>query len=176
MRYYYTEKEFKELCKDIEILHDTREQENSHILDWFDKKNVKHSERALKVGDYTLRISPKSSDRHACAWFDDEIFIERKNSLDELVNSLKEKRFHRELKEASLIKYKFLLIENTQGYEDILNHNYRSEYNPKAFYNTLNTLQMRYILHIEFVPNPALMGQRIWSICKSVLKEHLKTD
>lgn len=179
MKYYYTEKEFKTLCGDIEILCDTREQENEHILNWFDKKKVQHCERALKYGDYCFRISPKSNVRLAAAWFTDEVFIERKNSLDELASSLTSQRFYRELREAVRIEHKYLIVENANGYNDIFLHKYRNDYDPKAFYNTLQSLQFKYDIHVIFVPSEAtkyLTGQQIWSICKTALKASLITQ
>ena len=38
------------------ILHTTNEQKNQHILDYFDKKGIKHKAKALKTGDYTFMI------------------------------------------------------------------------------------------------------------------------
>ena len=67
------------------ILHTTNEQKNQHILDYFDKKGIKHKAKALKTGDYSFMIE-------ACpelgfvkdTYFTDELCIERKNSIDEL--------------------------------------------------------------------------------------------
>lgn len=177
MKYYYTDKQFKELCKDIVILHDTREQENGHILAWFDKVGVKHEERALTVGDYCFKIDEKSGDRLAGAWFIDELFIERKNSLEELASSLCAQRFHREIKEAKNKDIKMLIVENATGWQDILLHNYTNKYDAKAYYNTLRALQVKYGIHIEFVPDSAgsTIGQAIWSVCKTALKQTILT-
>ena len=38
------------------ILHTTNEQKNEHILDYFDKKGIKHKAKALQTGDYTFMI------------------------------------------------------------------------------------------------------------------------
>ena len=48
MKHYYTEKEYKILLSHLVILHDTRENTNSEILDFFDKQGIAHEKRALK--------------------------------------------------------------------------------------------------------------------------------
>lgn len=164
MRKYYTDKQYKELIKDIVIFHDTREQENEHILSWFNKKGVKHQNKALEIGDYSFAIDND--------WYDDEVFIERKNSLDELAQSILQNRFKLEIREASLKKHKYIIIEGG-SYADILKHNYNSNYNPKAFWNTLMTYQAKYNIHVIFT-NKEQIGQMIYSICKSVLNISLK--
>ena len=74
------------------VLHTGNEQKNQHILDYFDKKGIKHKAKALKTGDYSFMIE-------ACpefgfvrdTYFTDELCIERKNSIGELAENLKEK-------------------------------------------------------------------------------------
>ena len=117
------------------ILHTTNEQKNQHILDYFDKKGIKHKAKALKTGDYTFMIE-------ACpelgfvkdTYFTDELCIERKNSIDELAGNIKEhdERFFKELNRMINIKTCYLLIENNK-IDDIINHNYQSQYNELAF-------------------------------------------
>ena len=164
MKQYYTKKEYESLIKDMTVLYDTREQENSHIIDWLSKKHIQSDRRALKLGDYSFRIGNE--------WYVDEVFIERKNSLDELAQSILSERFHREMKLASTKQNKYLIIENG-SWEDILEHNYQSKYDPKAFWNTLHTFESEYDLKIKFIKNKELMGQVIFSICKSVLNRHV---
>lgn len=57
---------------------------------------------------------------------------------------------------------KFLLIENEQGYNDIINHNYRSQYAPKSYLGTLFSFQSRYNLDINFI-RKELSGNFIFS-------------
>ena len=47
IKHYYTEKEYKILLSHLVILHDTRENTNSEILDFFDKQGIAHEKRAL---------------------------------------------------------------------------------------------------------------------------------
>lgn len=160
---YYTKKEYEALIKDMTILYDTREQENGHILDWLNKKQIQTERRALQLGDYCFRIGKD--------WYVDELFIERKNSLDELAQSILSERFQREIKLASVKPVKYLIVENG-SWEDILNHEYRSLYNPKAFWNTLYTYTTKFNVQIIFAPTE-LLGQIIFSICKSVLNRYI---
>jgi len=44
LKYYYTDKKYKELLKNIVILHAGNEQVNQHILDYFDNNNILHEE------------------------------------------------------------------------------------------------------------------------------------
>lgn len=163
MKQYYTKKEYESLIKDMTVLYDTREQENSHIIDWLSKKHIQSDRRALKLGDYSFRIGNE--------WYVDEVFIERKNSLDELAQSVLSERFQREIKLASVKPNKYLIVENG-SWEGILNHEYQSKYDPKAFWNTLYTYATKYNIQIIFVPSK-LSGQVIFSICKSVLNRHV---
>ena len=173
MKNYYTQGEYKELLKHICIVGTTNEQKNDHIKAFFDKKKICFEERSLKVGDYCFKIN-------ACAdlgfnvdtYFTDELFIERKNSLEELASSINNEAFHYELKRSQLIANKYLLIEQKEtqvhGWDDILNHNYSNNYNEKSFWTTLHTFEVRYDLKIKFIPKDK-MGLAIYTICKSVL-------
>lgn len=168
MKNYYTDKEYKELLKHLTVLTTTNEQKNEHILEWFDKKSLKHREKALKTGDYCFAVE-------ACpelgfmvdTFFTDELFIERKNSLSELANSINNEAFHFELKRAQNIKHKYLLVEQLNGLQGILTHDYLTQYSEKSFWTTLHVLEVKYDLKIKFVPKE-YMGLTIYSICKAV--------
>ncbi len=173
MKHYYTQKEYKELLKHICIVCTTNEQVNGHIKEWFAKHKVEHEDRALKTGDYCFKITPcPELGFNTDTYFTDELFIERKNSLDELAASINNESFHYELKRAQLIKHKFLLVEDPSGFNGIISHNYVSKYNEKSFWSTLHTFEIRYGLKIVFV-SKANMGLTIYSICKSVLDNEI---
>ena len=53
-KYKYTDKEMDELVSSIVILIDTREQQFSHIVDYFDKKKIPYKKKALEFGDYSF--------------------------------------------------------------------------------------------------------------------------
>ena len=174
MKHYYTEKQLKELVSHMVILHTGNEQKNQHILDYFDKKKIKHKEKALKTGDYSFMIE-------ACpglgfirdTYFTDELCIERKNSVSELAINIKEKneRFLKELNRMINIKNCYLLIEN-DSIDDIIEHNYESKYNELAFLRQFLGMQKRSDLYIHFVDKEH-MGFMIYEICYSSLMNHI---
>ena len=92
MKHYYTEKEYKILLSHLVILHYTRENTNSEILDFFDKQGIAHEKRALKTGDYSFKISAcEELGIHRDMFFTDTVCIERKNSVSEIAGNFCEK-------------------------------------------------------------------------------------
>ena len=174
MKYYYTDKQLKELISHIVILHTGNEQKNQHILDYFDKKKIKHKQKALKTGDYSFMIE-------ACpelgfikdTYFTDELCIERKNSVDELAGNIKEKdeRFLKELNRMINIKHCYLLIEDDRV-DDIIGHNYDSKYNELAFIRQFIAMQKKSNLYIHFIEKEN-MGFMIYEICYSALMNQI---
>lgn len=154
----------------IVLLHTTNEQKNQHILDYFDKAKIKHKAKALKTGDYSFMIE-------ACpelgfnrdTYFTDELCIERKNSVDELAGNIKEhdERFFKELNRMINIDHCYLLIENNK-LDDILEHNYQSQYNELAFLRRMLGIQKTANVYINFVKKEN-MGKMIYEICYSDL-------
>lgn len=154
------------------ILTQTNEQKNKHILDWFDKKKIAYKERAIPTGDYCFMMKENPELGYLKdTYFIDELCIERKNSLSELAGSINDNTFHNEVKRMMNIKHKYLLIED-DNWENILSHNYRSDYRPESFWPTLHTFMTKYDLHIIFCKKET-MGQMIYSICKSVLDREI---
>ena len=85
MKHYYTEKEYKVLLSHLVILHDTRENTNSEILDFFNKQGISHEKRALKTGDYSFKISAcEELGIHRDMFFTDTVCIERKTPYQRL--------------------------------------------------------------------------------------------
>ena len=182
MKRHYTDKQYKELLTHMRILCQTNEQVNDHILNWFDAHGIKYRQKSIGAGDYGFMITaapelgfPMDTD------FTDELFIERKNSLQELAQSLygqKKKRtngiteyddaFLRELKRAADKKRKYLLVEQPSGWDGILSHDYPNDYNPKSYWGMLHKLEDKYDLHVKFVAREN-MALEIFTLCKMVL-------
>lgn len=156
------------------VLHTGNEQKNQHILDYFDKKGIKHKAKTLKTGDYSFMIE-------ACpelgfvrdTYFTDELCIERKNSIGELAGNIKEKdeRFFKELNRMINIKNTYLLIENN-CVDDIIEHRYDSQYNELAFIRRILGIQKTANLYVNFVKKEN-MGFMIYEICYSALMNHI---
>lgn len=152
MRYHYTDKEKKEILNNMTILVDTREQENKHILEFFNKKKVKYKEKKLDFGDYSFML-PAMPELGITKplMFDNEIVVERKGSLTELSGNLTDgrERFEKELIRKQDAKF-YLMIEGG-SWEDIHSGNYNTQYNPNSFLATLNAYIARYGININFV-------------------------
>ena len=153
--FHYTDSEQDELLKSMTILVDTREKEgkNDHILDYFDSKNIPWKKKKLDYGDYSCMIPaneefgiPKD------LYFDKQIIVERKASLDELAGNFTKERDRIKKEFALAPDHKVLIIENN-SYADMVNGNYRSEYQPKSFYGTIHSFWHEFNLPVVFMPD-----------------------
>ena len=150
--YKYTDKEIDELVKSMVILCDTREKSNAHVTDWFDKKKITYKSKALSNGDYSFYV-PANEDLNIDRdlYFDREIMIERKASLDELSGNFTQNRTRFEEEMATYPGKKYLLVENAD-YEDVVKSNYDTKFSSKAYLASLHAFNHRYDLQIMFMP------------------------
>ena len=135
---------------------------------------IAHKKKKLDNCDYSFYIptQPKLNiDREMR--FDKNIAIERKASLDELAGNLTQHRTRFEEEMATLNGKKYLLIENAT-YTDLVNGNYRSDYNSKSFLATLHAFNHRYNLEIVFMPDNTKSALWIYSTFAYWLREQLK--
>lgn len=173
-KFKYTDKEFNELIKSMTILIDTREQEFQHIADYFDSKKIPYKKKALDFGDYSFMI-PKNEELNIPrdVYFDKDIVVERKGSLEEISGNLTNGRDRLE-KEFSLApKSKVLLIENGT-YEDIIMSNYKTKYNNKSFAASLHSFWHRYNIPVFFMPNNKFSGLFIRMYFEWYLRNYLR--
>ena len=173
--YRFTDAEIKKLIDNLVIIVDTREQENQHILDYFNKKKIKYEVKKLDAGDYSIKLTAN----HELGLFRDcyiPVTIEKKNSIDELASSFKDRtRFESEFIRAAGSGTKiFLLVEDAQGYENIINHKYRSQYEPKALMASLLAFESRYNFTTMFV-DKKYSGNRIYYTLRYNLYQLLKS-
>ena len=149
--YKYTKSELDTLLKSMVVLVDTREKENKHITDFFDKYKIEFRFATLNYADYTFYL-PRNNDlgiiRDMC--FDNLIAIERKNSLEELSGNLAQnrQRFEDELLRASA---RITLMVEDASYDDIYNKKYRTKLSEKAFTASIATFKHRYNMDVQFV-------------------------
>lgn len=136
---------------DYFVICDSREKDNKeHILDIFEKHEIKYKIQSLSIGDYRIQSDTYSP----------PVVIERKGSLDELIGNLLDNvkdsggnnRFIRELNRARDSKTRFiLLIEDKDYYCKILKGEYKSKVNPNAIKGMIMSLEAKY-------PNLSIVG------------------
>lgn len=171
--YKYTGDEIKLLLKSMIILVDTREQKNQHITSQLKEKNINFKSYKLDFGDYSFMIPANNSLGIARdIYFNKEIVIERKNSLEELSGNLSRdrNRFENELlrKQGNFI----LLIENG-SFDDIITGKYNTQMNGNAFLASLLTYQYRYNISIAYI-NKVNTCLYIYNTFAYYLKEWIK--
>lgn len=150
LKYNYTDKEIKDLLSSIVVLIDTREQKYQHITNYLENKGVKYERKKLDYGDYGVYL-PKNEQYGIMRDIQFPIFIERKNSIDELALTIRERtRFENELIRSQNSNF-LLLIEDEQGYEKLINGRYRSQYNARALLGSLKAFETRYGFTTVFV-------------------------
>lgn len=150
-QYKYGKAELDKLLKSIVILCDTREQKNEHITSYFDNNNIRREEMALKYGDYAFYI-PKNDELGIARdiYYNGEIVIERKGSLEEISGNLTGDRQRLE-DEFLRSRAKIILMIEATGYDQILKHGYKTELNEKAFIASLFSFKYRYDIDIQFI-------------------------
>ena len=173
-KHYYTEKQYKELLSHLVILHTGNEQVNDHIVDYFDKNKIKHKKKALKTGDYSFYIEtcPELGFIRD-TYFTDQLAIERKNSVDELAGNFVEhnERFFKELNRFINIQDCYILLEDDK-IDDVIEHNYRSKYDEKAYLRRLLAVQKVSNFYLYFIKKEN-MGKMIYEICLSSLNSKI---
>lgn len=172
---YFTDRQVTEIVKSLVFLVDTREKENSHILQYFDNKKVTYQTKALESGDYSVLIPPNPDfgilvPQTFNKPIQSGIFIERKNSLEELAGNLgrNRDRFEAELERMKGAE-KHLIIEDG-SWEKIIKGEYNSLVTPLSYFNSLLTFQSRYGLHIHFV-DKRFSGSIMRGILENKVKE-----
>ena len=153
-KFKYTEAELKKLVKSMVVIVDTREKKNDHIIDYFDKHDIPYIKRALEFGDYSFYI-PANEELSIPRdiYFENDVIVERKASLEELSGNFTTGRARIEKEFAGAkAKRKYLLIENAT-YGDLIDGNYNTDYNKKAFWATLHSFNQKYGIEFFFTSN-----------------------
>ena len=154
INFHYTDTEIKTILDSFVIVTDTREQKNEHILEYFRKHNIPFKFKTMKTGDYSAMI-PKNEELGITRDIYINAAIERKNGVDELVASIKDRtRFENELIRSADIPFT-ILVEDEKGYNKILRGEYRSKYDRKALLGSLKTFEARYNFTTVFIDKNA---------------------
>lgn len=134
MRYKFTDKELKKVLDSLVVIVDSREQNNQHIIEFFNKKKIPYKVVKNDFGDYTAMLPSGTIGTFTSdIYFDRDIAIERKNSIDEIAGNLKDDaaRLKKELAHLNMnqIKY-FFFVEDKDYHTNLRNGNFRSQYDP----------------------------------------------
>lgn len=173
-KFYYTEKELDTLVKSQVVLVDTREKNNQHLLAAWDKGRIPYKKKALERGDYSFMI-PENEELNIPRdlYFDKEIIVERKGSLEEISGNFTKERDRLEKELALAPKTKVLLIENAE-YKDVCTGNYKTEYNKKSFLASIHSFWFRYNMPVFFMPDNSYSALFIKKYFEYYLKEKLR--
>lgn len=160
-----TEAQIKERLNDITIIADTREQQ-THVMEYFEKQNISCKRRALDVGDYSFMLGDVSFER--------DITCERKHGLDELCQNMTHDRlrFEREFMRAKAYGTKVVLIVENATWSDIFLGNYRSKTSPKSLLGSLLSWMVRFNITVTFC-KPEETARIMWGIFYYYAKEKL---
>jgi ERCC4-type nuclease len=171
--YHFSEKEAKTLLKSMTVLIDTREQQNAWITDYFTAKGMSFRSFKLNSGDYSVML-PANPELGILRdyYFDRQIFIERKASLEELSQNLAQsrERFVNEFLRSGDCR-KFLMVERG-NWSDIISGNYQTGFAPNSYFASLLAFQQRYGLNISFVERKHA-GQFIYGTLYYFLREKI---
>jgi len=170
----YTDTEVKQILKAMVIIVDTREKENSHITEYFQKRGIAYISQGLSFGDYGYMV-PASPEHgiYRDMYFINDIVVERKASLEELSGNLAQHRdrFENEFLRAG--KCAVTLLIERGSYSDIINHRYNTELKGAAFMASLLAWEQRHGIKTVFVDREHA-GQFIYSRFYYHLRELLK--
>lgn len=150
-KYKYTDKELDSLLDSIVILTDSREKSNLHITQFFDEKNISWKKMGLQQGDYSFYI-PANETLHIDRdmYFDKEVCIERKGSLEEYSGNLTTTRTQLKTEFAQFKGDMQLMIESG-SYKDIVEGNYNTKYNKKSYTASLHSMSSEFGVPFIFI-------------------------
>lgn len=172
--YRYSQNELKSLLESMTILVDTREKKWQHIQDYFERNHIPYKSRALNTGDYSFMIpSNKQLNIERDIYFDKQIVVERKGSLEEISGNLSKERDRFE-KELSLSPHEKVIIIENASYKDLIDGNYKTEYRTSSFWASLFTFYHRYNAPFIFMKDNKYTGSYIYGYFKYYLKNYLR--
>lgn len=185
MKFNFSEKEIAVLRQNLGIAVDSREQDNKHLIEFFEKtdkhkkKKIKYKTFTLNQGDYSAYLESNEQTRPLGITrdilFSDHFVIERKNSLDELVGNFVERdRLENELARLQRLNIVCQLwVEDEEGYYKMLRGEYKSEMHRNSVEATYNTFQARYGVPVMFYAEKEMgyrMTKYLFSAAVDVLK------
>lgn len=156
MKVNFDKKELEKIMKELIILIDTREKNFEGAIKYFENNNIKYELAGIRYGDYSAKL-PKGIisgiDREI--YFTDDIVIEKKGSIDELCENLKDKapRLSKEFAHLNMYGTRFyVFIDDENFFDNLYTGNYKSKYNSKALRGSLKEILVRYGTQIVPIP------------------------
>jgi len=162
----------KHILSNVVILIDTREQQNQHIIEYFDKKEIKWKSRKLSFGDYGIMLC-KNEEYGIMADLILDYAVERKGHLEELSNNFTKDRTRLE-EEMWRSKGKMDFVIERGDLNDIMKGEYTTEYNKKSYLATLIAFRHRYNTPFNFATKE-FSPQMIFALLFYRLREELKS-
>lgn len=140
--YLFKEKELKEILDKLVVIVDSRENANTHIIEWLDKKKKPYKIQKLEYGDYSCYLPNGSFEgQQRDIYFTNDIAIERKFCIDELAMNLKDNKTN--------------INEVTKEIIDLLGKDYlqkvlKTDYNRLKYeFANMNRHEIRFFIMIE---------------------------
>ena len=169
--------EIEACLKSMEILIDTRERPTKVSNKRYASFGCPSKRHTMAFGDYTynftlpngkLLFEPYGTAEGDCV-------IERKMNLEELSGCLCQQRdrFRKEFERASQNNASIYLLVEDATWEKIINHGYKTKFNPNAFFATLTAWIARYDIKLIFCKKET-SGKLIKEILYRELKERLE--
>ena len=176
----YSDTQISKILKEAVIIIDKREQNCDEIIQYFDKKGIKYVRQSLDFCDYSIML--KKNDELGIPYdmsFEKQVAVELKhssgNGLNELAGNFTEGRnaFENEFIKSIQTNCRVYLVCSSGSWEKINNHAYATQFNEKAFYNSLLSFEWKYNIHTHFIEEKRL-GEHIYRILIVALKKILE--
>ena len=162
----------------FEVLVDSREKSNLHILKAFDKYNIKYKIKKLNYGDYGCIITPNDiignkNDLQI------KVSVERKANLQEIGSNLttEKVRFAKEMQRCVDDDGTMIIMIEEGTYEDIVRKKYKNNIIPKSFLGLLHSIYSTYKIPFIFIgkaESPLFIYNILKSYTKNILKNNYK--
>ena len=168
--------EQREVLSTFRIVTDTREQVTDKAVERYVSFGVPYERATLRYGDYCGNLTLPSGPLYdTSSTVYPSCVVERKMSLDELAACFTRgrDRFDREFQRAKDAGAKVYLLVEGGSWEAIINHRYRSRYNPGAFIASLVAWSVRYDITPLFC-RADTSGKLIKEILYRDIKERLQ--
>lgn len=172
--------EIKAALKNMSVVVDTRENENSHIMDYLKAKKIPTVHRKLDFGDYSLEIPLSIEGLPPKVSLEKRIVIERKHSIDEIATNLgtDRERFEREMIRIKAAGAKCVLMLENFSFDRVLmgadQGGYRSRMPGDQIALLLNQFMIRYDLQIIPLNDRINAGRMLVSVLARHAYEYLK--